>query len=87
MRLHLTPPRYTSSLCISPRPDIRFLQNPITGIVSAVSSLLWPAEEKLCYPFLAKLAESGRPIEELAGQALGVTLGSTVSWAQCKSYC
>ncbi len=64
--------------------EIAHVQNPIAGIFSAVSSLFWPAEEKLCYPFLARLAQCGRPIEELGGQVLGSAIGSTVTFAQCE---
>lgn len=62
----------------------RYLQNPITGIFSKVSSLFWPGDEKLCYPFLAKLAASGRPMRELVAQVVGLAVGSSVNYSQGK---
>lgn len=58
------------------------MQNPISGIFSKVSSIFWPSEEKLCYPFLSRLAQSGRPMPELIGQVIGLAVGSSVNYSQ-----
>ncbi|KAH8099451.1 heme peroxidase [Cristinia sonorae] len=56
--------------------------NPIVGLFSAVSNIIWPASKKPCYPFLSNLAQSGRPIDELVGNVIGLAVGSSVNYAQ-----
>ncbi|TCD62866.1 hypothetical protein EIP91_006272 [Steccherinum ochraceum] len=60
----------------------RTAANPIVGLFSAVSNMIWPANGKPCYPFLSKLAESGRPVKELVGNVIGLAVGSSVNYAQ-----
>ncbi|KAI0081382.1 heme peroxidase [Panus rudis PR-1116 ss-1] len=56
--------------------------NPISGIFNAVTSLFRATDEKLCYPFLRKLADTGRPMDELVAQVIGLAVGSSVNYAQ-----
>jgi linoleate 10R-lipoxygenase len=37
---------------------------------------------KASYPFLSKLTETGRPIDQLIGNILGVAVGACVNYAQ-----
>lgn len=57
------------------------MQNPITGLFNAVSSIFWP-NHKPCHSFLAKLAQSGRPTRELIAEVIGLAVGSSVNYAQ-----
>ncbi|GLB40814.1 putative heme peroxidase [Lyophyllum shimeji] len=50
-------------------------------ITAGVSSFLWPPSDKPWYPFLSKLAATGRPIDELLGNVMGVAVGASVNWA------
>ncbi|THH01371.1 hypothetical protein EW026_g1293 [Hermanssonia centrifuga] len=56
--------------------------NPLAGFVSAVSNLIWPTEKKPWHDFLGKLAESGRPHRELVGEVIGLSVGSSMNYAQ-----
>ena len=58
------------------------LQNPIVSLFSAVQNIIWPADKKPCYPFLSRLAESGRPMKDLVGNVIGLAVGSSVNYAQ-----
>ncbi|TFK58570.1 heme peroxidase, partial [Pluteus cervinus] len=52
------------------------------GVVAQVASYLWPAETKPCYPFLSKLSDTGRPINQLVAMVVGLAVGSSVNYAQ-----
>jgi hypothetical protein len=52
--------------------------------VAHVASTLWPQEKKPYYPFLSKLADTGRPLNELVAMVLGLAIGSSVDYAQGK---
>jgi len=54
--------------------------NPLSGCVSFLSKMF--GSEKLCNPFLRRLAESGRPMNELTAQVIGLAVGSSVNYAQ-----
>lgn len=47
-----------------------------------VFKLFLPAEQKLCHPFLSRLAESGRPMDQLVAQVIGLAVGSCANYAQ-----
>ncbi|TFK61201.1 heme peroxidase [Pluteus cervinus] len=51
------------------------------GVVAQVSSYIWPATTKPCYPFLSKLSDTGRPLNELVAMVVGLAVGSSVSYA------
>ncbi|CAL1708758.1 unnamed protein product [Somion occarium] len=55
--------------------------NPLTNIFNAVSSLIWRPEDKQCYSFLRKLADTGRPTKELVAQVIGLAVGSSVNYS------
>lgn len=57
-------------------------QNLLGGIAAKVGSFFWSLDKKPCYPFLSKLAESGRPLDALVGNVLGVAVGASVNYAQ-----
>jgi len=42
-------------------------------------------EERPCYGFLRKLAESGRPMEDLVATVMGLAVGSSVNYAQASA--
>jgi hypothetical protein len=47
-----------------------------------ITSLIASPQNKPCYPFLSKLTETGRPVDELLGNILGVAVGASVNYAQ-----
>ncbi|KAJ7923789.1 heme peroxidase [Mycena leptocephala] len=67
-----------SILEIAPQsaPDV------ITGFIANVSKFLRPQSQKPCYPFLSKLSETGRPLNELVATVIGLAVGSSVNYAQ-----
>ena len=56
-------------------------QNLLGQVVSRVSSYIWPPSKKPCYPFLSVLTATGRPIDELVGNIIGITVGASVNFA------
>jgi len=56
--------------------------NFLGGIAARVGSFLRSPEQKPCYPFLSKLVKSGRPLNELLGNIIGVAVGASVNYAQ-----
>ncbi|KAJ6487073.1 heme peroxidase [Mycena vitilis] len=56
--------------------------NAVMGFISNISKRLWPQEDKPCYPFLSKLSETGRPLNELVATVVGLAVGSSVNYAQ-----
>ncbi|KAF5370929.1 hypothetical protein D9615_009815 [Tricholomella constricta] len=51
-------------------------------VAAGAASFLWPPNSKPSYPFLSKLAATGRPLDELLGNILGVAVGASVNYAQ-----
>ena len=58
----------------------RVWQNPITGILSSFSTYWKP--KKPYQEFMARLAESGRPVKEVVAEVVGLSVGSSVNYAQ-----
>ncbi|KAG5644792.1 hypothetical protein DXG03_007613 [Asterophora parasitica] len=56
--------------------------NFIGKVAAGAASLIWPPNSKPSFPFLSKLAENGRPLDELLGNILGVAVGASVNYAQ-----
>jgi hypothetical protein len=56
--------------------------NFIGRIAAKIGSLIASPQDKPSYPFLSKLTETGRPIDELLGNILGVAVGASVNYAQ-----
>ncbi|KAF8957351.1 heme peroxidase [Flammula alnicola] len=52
------------------------------SLAAKAFSFVWPPNEKPYYPFLSKMSETGRPIDQLIGIILGVAVGSSVNYAQ-----
>ncbi|KAG6865223.1 hypothetical protein C0991_004346 [Blastosporella zonata] len=50
-------------------------------ITSAATSLIWSPKNEPWFPFLSRLAATGRPIDELVGNIVAVAVGSSVTWA------
>ena len=48
-------------------------------MASTVHSVI---DNKPCYPFLRRLAETGRPINEIVAMVVGLAVGSSVNYAQ-----
>ena len=61
---------------------LTYAQNALVGLFARVSSYIWPAVEKPYYPFLSKLADTGRPLNELVATVVGLAVGSSVNYAQ-----
>ncbi|KAF7300907.1 Heme peroxidase [Mycena kentingensis (nom. inval.)] len=55
--------------------------NPVVGFISSVSKFIWSPANKPCYPFLSKLTETGRPVNELVAMVLSLAVGSSVNYA------
>jgi hypothetical protein len=53
--------------------------NVLGRVALSISSYFWPPTDKLWYPFLSRLAASGRPIDEIIGEILGVAVGASVN--------
>ncbi|KAJ7506939.1 heme peroxidase [Mycena galericulata] len=56
--------------------------NAVVGFISNISKFIWPPSNKPCYPFLSKLSETGRPLNELVATVVGLAVGSSVNYAQ-----
>ncbi|KAJ6583033.1 heme peroxidase [Mycena vulgaris] len=56
--------------------------NAVMGFIANVSKYLWPPSDKPCYPFLSKLSETGRPLNEIVATVVGLAVGSSVNYAQ-----
>ncbi|KAF8209473.1 heme peroxidase [Mycena galopus ATCC 62051] len=56
--------------------------NAIVSFISKCSQFMWPQSDKPCYPFLSKLSETGRPLNELVAMVVGLAVGSSVNYAQ-----
>jgi hypothetical protein len=54
----------------------------LSRFIASVASTLWPQGEKPCYPFLSKLSDGGRPLNELVATVVGLAVGSSVNYAQ-----
>jgi len=54
----------------------------LSGFIANVASRLWPQGEKPYYPFLSKLSDGGRPLNELVAMVVGLAVGSSVNYAQ-----
>ncbi|KAG6852246.1 hypothetical protein C0991_001607, partial [Blastosporella zonata] len=50
-------------------------------VVSAVTSLIWSPKNQPWFPFLSRLAATGRPLDAILGNILGVAVGASVNWA------
>jgi linoleate 10R-lipoxygenase len=58
------------------------IQNFLVSIAVKIRSLFNSPQDRPCYPFLSKLAETGRPLDQLVGNILGVAVGASVNYAQ-----
>ncbi|KAF9477868.1 heme peroxidase [Pholiota conissans] len=56
--------------------------NFVGGLAARAASFVWPPADKPSYPFLSKLTENGRPIDQCVGLILGLAVGSSVNFAQ-----
>ncbi|KAJ7133385.1 heme peroxidase [Mycena epipterygia] len=56
--------------------------NAVIGFIANVSKYIWPPTEKPYYPFLSKLSDTGRPVNELVATVMGLAIGSSVNYAQ-----
>ncbi|KAJ7208882.1 heme peroxidase [Mycena pura] len=54
----------------------------VLRFIGKVSKFLFPQSDKPYYPFLSKLAETGRPLNELVALAVGLAGGSSVNFSQ-----
>lgn len=58
-------------------------QTRLSHFVNKITSYIWAEEEKLCYPFLRRLAAIGIERKEMVSQVIGLAVGSSVNYAQC----
>ncbi|KAJ3993518.1 heme peroxidase [Lentinula boryana] len=56
--------------------------NALIGVASRVRSYFWPATAKPYYPFLSRLSDTGRPVNELVANVVSLAVGSSVNYAQ-----
>jgi len=56
-------------------------QTLVGWLVGKAFSHLWPSTNKPCYPFLSAMAATGRPLDQLLGNVLGIAVGSSVNFA------
>ncbi|KAJ8508992.1 hypothetical protein ONZ45_g8792 [Pleurotus djamor] len=54
----------------------------VARMTAKLLSVMSSAKKKPCYPFLSRIAESGRPVDELLGNILGVAVGSSTNFSQ-----
>ncbi|CAL1694713.1 unnamed protein product [Somion occarium] len=54
----------------------------LSHFVNKITSYIWAEEEKLCYPFLRRLAAIGIERKEMVSQVIGLAVGSSVNYAQ-----
>ncbi|KAL0959663.1 hypothetical protein HGRIS_011365 [Hohenbuehelia grisea] len=60
--------------------------NAIGRVVAKAASYIWPPSKKPCYPFLSDVASTGRPLDELLGNILGVAVGSSTNFSQAAAH-
>ncbi|KDR73404.1 hypothetical protein GALMADRAFT_142500 [Galerina marginata CBS 339.88] len=53
--------------------------NIIGRVAASITSFIWPPNDKLWYPFMSRLAATGKPIDQLLGNLLGVAVGASVN--------
>ncbi|KAL0959662.1 hypothetical protein HGRIS_011364 [Hohenbuehelia grisea] len=58
----------------------------IGRVVAKASSYIWPQADKPCHPFLSDVASTGRPLDELLGNVLGVAVGSSINFSQAVAH-
>ncbi|KAF8516240.1 heme peroxidase [Gautieria morchelliformis] len=56
--------------------------NFLIKAVNNVNSVIWPPSQKPYYPFLSKLSDTGRPLNELVATVVGLAIGSSVNYSQ-----
>jgi hypothetical protein len=56
--------------------------NAVGRAVATASSYIWPASEKPNYPFHSALASTGRPLDHLVGNIIGIAVGGSVNHGQ-----
>jgi hypothetical protein len=56
--------------------------NPLVTLATQVGSYIWPPAKKPCYAFLSKLADTGRPVNQLVATTVGLAIGTSVNFAQ-----
>lgn len=61
---------------------IIYRQNVFIKVVNHVNNVLWPQAQKPYYPFLSRLASTGRPANELVATVVGLAIGSSVNYCQ-----
>ncbi|KAJ8518487.1 hypothetical protein ONZ45_g4459 [Pleurotus djamor] len=54
----------------------------VGSLIAKASSYIWPANTKPSYPFLSALTSTGRPLDALVGNIIGLAVGSSVNFAQ-----
>jgi linoleate 10R-lipoxygenase len=54
----------------------------VVGFIANVNKYLWPPTDKPFYPFLSKLCDTGRPLGELVGMVISLSVGSCLDMAQ-----
>ncbi|KAL4262777.1 Heme peroxidase [Pleurotus pulmonarius] len=56
--------------------------NAVGRLIAGARSFIWPETEKPWYPFLSTIASTGRPLDELIGNIVGLAIASSVTIAQ-----
>jgi len=53
--------------------------NIVGRVTASIMSFIWPPNDNLWYPFLNRMAATGKPIHQLVGNILGVAVGASVN--------
>ncbi|KAJ4490906.1 heme peroxidase [Lentinula aciculospora] len=56
--------------------------NAVASVASRVKNYFWPSTEKPYYPFLSRLSDTGRPLNELVANVVSLAIGSSVNYAE-----
>ncbi|KAJ8693858.1 hypothetical protein PTI98_008811 [Pleurotus ostreatus] len=56
--------------------------NAVGRLLAGAKSYIWPESDKPWYPFLSDLASTGRSLDALVGNIIGLAVGSSVNFAQ-----
>ena len=54
-------------------------QNIIGRVTASIASFIWPPTDKPWYPLLSRLAATGKPIDQLIGNLMGLAVGASVN--------
>ncbi|KAJ6544684.1 hypothetical protein DFH09DRAFT_1088549, partial [Mycena vulgaris] len=84
LRLCLPAPLYVFFLLLGLIPNEHPEWDP--RVISTVSKLFWTPSEKPCYPFLRRLSDTGKPLNQLVATVVGLAVGLSADQAHMDVY-